>query len=114
MRPDLDPRITALLLLALPLAAFSASEVNLYSARKENLIKPLLDRFTEQTGIKVNLVTGKADALFASLKAQGVLIKNLSPAGGPLQDCLRVTVGTPEENAAFLAALTETLAALSP
>ncbi|MEW8622296.1 MAG: Fe(3+) ABC transporter substrate-binding protein, partial [Candidatus Thiodiazotropha endolucinida] len=36
--------------------------VNLYSARKEQLIKPLLDRFSEQTGIKVNLVTGKADA----------------------------------------------------
>ena len=29
----------------------SADEVNVYSARKENLIKPLLDRFTEQTGI---------------------------------------------------------------
>jgi histidinol-phosphate aminotransferase len=55
--------------------------------------------------------TGKADALFASLKAQGVLIKNLSPAGGPLQDCLRVTVGTPEENATFVAALKQGLAA---
>jgi histidinol-phosphate aminotransferase len=46
-----------------------------------------------------------ADDVFSSLTAQGVLIKNLSPAGGALQDCLRVTVGTPEENTAFLQAL---------
>ena len=46
-----------------------------------------------------------ADAVFAALRQQGVLIKNLSGAGGVLADCLRVTVGTPQENAAFLAAL---------
>jgi iron(III) transport system substrate-binding protein len=49
----------------------AANEVNLYSARKENLIKPLLDRFTEQTGIQVNLVTGKADALLQRLQSEG-------------------------------------------
>jgi histidinol-phosphate aminotransferase len=54
---------------------------------------------------------GQADALFLALKAQGVLIKNLSPGGGRLQDCLRVTVGTAEENAAFLAALKKGLTA---
>mgnify|MGYP003720442109 CR=1 FL=1 len=37
---------------------FSA-EVNVYSARQEALIKPLLDEFTKKTNIKVNLVTGK-------------------------------------------------------
>ncbi|WP_086931962.1 Fe(3+) ABC transporter substrate-binding protein [Agarilytica rhodophyticola] len=46
-------------------------EVNVYSARKEALIKPLLDRFTKQTNIKVNLVTGKGDALLTRLKAEG-------------------------------------------
>jgi histidinol-phosphate aminotransferase len=51
----------------------------------------------------------RADAVFASLTEQGVLIKNLSPVGGALQDCLRVTVGTPEENAAFLSALNNAL-----
>ncbi|MFC1684152.1 Fe(3+) ABC transporter substrate-binding protein [Pseudomonadota bacterium] len=51
--------------------ALSAEEVNLYSARKENLIKPLLDRFTKQTGIKVNLVTGKAKALLKRLESEG-------------------------------------------
>jgi histidinol-phosphate aminotransferase len=48
---------------------------------------------------------GRAGAFFEGLKAAGVLVKNLDGAGGPLRDCLRVTVGTPEENAAFLTAL---------
>ncbi|MBI1422728.1 MAG: histidinol-phosphate transaminase [Gammaproteobacteria bacterium] len=48
---------------------------------------------------------GKADAVFQTLKQHKVLIKNLSHAGGLLRDCLRVTVGTPDENAAFLGAL---------
>jgi iron(III) transport system substrate-binding protein len=46
-------------------------EVNVYSARKEALIKPLLDRFTEQTGVKVNLITADADALIARMQAEG-------------------------------------------
>jgi len=53
----------------------------------------------------------RATEIFASLKQQGVLIKNLSGHGGILADCLRVTVGKPEENAAFLAALAKSLAA---
>ena len=48
-----------------------ATEVNVYSARKEALIKPLLEQFTSQHGIKVNLVTGKADALLKRLKSEG-------------------------------------------
>ena len=57
--------------LGMPLQAYSKEEVNLYSARKEKLIKPLLDRFTEETGIQVNLVTGKADALLKRLQIEG-------------------------------------------
>ncbi|NIP73375.1 MAG: histidinol-phosphate transaminase [Gammaproteobacteria bacterium] len=48
---------------------------------------------------------GRANALFQGLLEAGVLIKNLSGAGGALADCLRVTVGRPEENARFLEAL---------
>ncbi|XSG85638.1 MAG: histidinol-phosphate transaminase [Methylohalobius sp. ZOD2] len=47
----------------------------------------------------------EADRVFTALRQKGILIKNLNPAGGLLRDCLRVTVGTPEENRAFLAAL---------
>jgi iron(III) transport system substrate-binding protein len=53
-----------------PIAAAS-DVVNVYSARKEALIKPMLDRFTEETGVKVNLVTGKADALLKRLEVEG-------------------------------------------
>jgi histidinol-phosphate aminotransferase len=48
---------------------------------------------------------GRAGDVFEGLRRQGVLIKNLAGAGGRLRNCLRVTVGTPEENEAFLAAL---------
>jgi histidinol-phosphate aminotransferase len=53
----------------------------------------------------------QASRIFDSLKAQGVLIKNLAPQGGLLADCLRVTIGTPDENTAFLCALEKSLAA---
>ena len=46
------------------------SEVNVYSARKENLIKPLLDQFSAATGITVNLVTAKAGPLLQRLEAE--------------------------------------------
>ncbi|RMF08959.1 MAG: Fe(3+) ABC transporter substrate-binding protein [Alphaproteobacteria bacterium] len=49
----------------------TAGEVNIYSYRQEVLIRPLLDAFTQKTGIKVNLVSGKADALLERLKAEG-------------------------------------------
>jgi len=43
-----------------------------------------------------------ADEVFTILKRGGVLIKNLSQSGGALRECLRVTVGTPEENHRFM------------
>ncbi|WP_019590995.1 Fe(3+) ABC transporter substrate-binding protein [Thioalkalivibrio sp. ALE20] len=51
--------------------AADAGEVNLYSARQEQLIQPLLERFTDETGIEVNLVTGGADALLQRLRQEG-------------------------------------------
>ena len=47
------------------------AEVNVYSARGEDLIKPALDPFTEQTGIKVNLITESADALIRRIQLEG-------------------------------------------
>lgn len=59
------------LVLCLFACGLNAAEVNIYSARKEDLIKPLLQKFEEQTNIKVNLVTGKADALLERLISEG-------------------------------------------
>ena len=52
---------------------------------------------------------GQAGQIFEGLKSKGVLVKNLDNAGGVLKDCLRVTVGTPEENTVFITALTQVL-----
>lgn len=59
--------------------------------------------------IMFRCLTLSADSVFDSLKQQGILIKNLSRQGGLLTDCLRVTVGTPDENLGFLKALTTAL-----
>lgn len=51
-----------------------------------------------------------AGRVFAALKARRVLIKNLDGGHPLLAGCLRVTVGRPEENSAFLDALAAALA----
>ncbi|HXF46294.1 MAG TPA: histidinol-phosphate transaminase [Burkholderiaceae bacterium] len=48
-------------------------------------------------------------AAFAALRARGILIKNVAPMHALLSGCLRVTVGTPQENDAFIAALRDSL-----
>jgi iron(III) transport system substrate-binding protein len=77
VRPPSRSRIVAALAVAVALggpvlsSAASGAEVNIYSFRQEILIRPLLDLFTEQTGIEVNLVSGKADALLERLRSEG-------------------------------------------
>ncbi len=58
----------AALLSALP--AF-ASELVVYSARAEQLIKPLFDAYTAKTGVKIQYVTDKEPVLLERLKAEG-------------------------------------------
>ncbi len=53
-----------------------------------------------------------ASAVFQGLKSRGVLVKNLDGSNPLLSDCLRVTVGTPEENGQFLNALRAVLASV--
>ena len=52
------------------------AELVVYSARNEPLIKPMFDRFTEETGIKVVFVTDKAEVLMQRLQAE----ENNTPA----------------------------------
>ncbi|MGB5833786.1 MAG: histidinol-phosphate transaminase [Thiohalocapsa sp.] len=54
---------------------------------------------------------GRAGAVFGGLRERGILIKNLDGAHPMLSDCLRVTVGAPDENNALLDALNSALAA---
>jgi len=53
-------------------AHVAAAEVNIYSAREENLIKPILDLYTERTGTRINLITGGADELIKRLELEGL------------------------------------------
>jgi len=63
---------SSLLLASIPVAQAADDKlVHLYSARNEALIKPVLDKFTEQTGIEVKLITSKADALLKRLQTEG-------------------------------------------
>ncbi len=64
--------LTALLVSVSPqLSAADGNVVNIYSYRQEVLIRPLLDRLSEGTGIEVRLVSGKADVLLQRLKSEG-------------------------------------------
>lgn len=72
-------------------------------------IKSLLVFPSQANFVLFRTASDQANSIFEKLKDAGVLIKNLSPAGGALTDCLRVTVGKPEENKIFIDALKKAL-----
>ena len=49
----------------------AAETVVVYSARNEQLIKPLFDAYTKETGVTVKFITDKEGPLMARLKAEG-------------------------------------------
>src|SRR5690554_7065246 len=49
----------AIALTALPLTASADGEVNIYSYRQAYLLEPLLNAFTDETGVKTNVVFAK-------------------------------------------------------
>jgi iron(III) transport system substrate-binding protein len=65
------PTLIAALALLAGAGAQAAERVNVYSARHDALIEPLLERFTETTGIETGLVTGNADAMIKRLQVEG-------------------------------------------
>lgn len=71
MRSLIRPSCLGLVLTLAVAPVYGAEEVNVYSARKEALIKPLLERFTEASGIEVNLLTAKAGELLSRIKNEG-------------------------------------------
>ena len=64
-------RVIFILIFRLSPIIRSANELNVYSGRKTALIKPLLDQFQNETGIKVNLVTAKSDVLIKRIESEG-------------------------------------------
>jgi iron(III) transport system substrate-binding protein len=72
-RPLLGRYLVAILGCAALLGAnyVHAEQVVVYSARIEQLIKPMFDVFTKDTGIAVKFITDNEGALLARLKAEG-------------------------------------------
>jgi iron(III) transport system substrate-binding protein len=67
----MNKTIIALLSLAIALPVYAEKTITVYSARKEHLIKPLFDAYTDKTGVKIRYITDKAAPLLARLKAEG-------------------------------------------
>jgi iron(III) transport system substrate-binding protein len=97
-----------LLAMVLGSSVHAGSVVNVYSARKEALIKPLLEKFTAKTGIETRLITAEAGPLLERLRREG---RN-SPAdlfitvdAGRLHQAREAGVLQPVESAALEAAV---------
>lgn len=101
-------------------AEFALQHTEVFSAQAEEIKQQrqgLIEQLRSQTNYQVyesqaNFVlfktgAGQADRIFSALKEHKILIKNLSAQGGLLDETLRVTVGTPEENQQFLQAISE-------
>lgn len=65
------PAIVATLIASSVSTSFAEGEVNLYSSRHYDTDERLYSDFTEQTGITVNRIEGKADELIARMQAEG-------------------------------------------
>lgn len=65
------PAIVATLIASSVSASFAEGELNLYSSRHYDTDERLYSDFTEQTGITINRIEGKADALIARMEAEG-------------------------------------------
>lgn len=58
----------ALILVFLASCDEKSNEVNIYSSQSEHLIRPILDKFAQETGIKVNVTTGGKSELVSKLE----------------------------------------------
>lgn len=63
--------IAVLALSALSVAVQAADEVVVYSSRIDELIKPVFDAYTAETGVKIKFITDKEAPLMARIKAEG-------------------------------------------
>jgi histidinol-phosphate aminotransferase len=89
-------------------------QISLLISERERLYNALLQMpgvtaYPSETNFILFKTRKDATKIYNGLKKAGILVKNLSKPG-PLKNCLRVTVGTPEENNEFVTKLQEILA----
>jgi histidinol-phosphate aminotransferase len=111
-------------------ALFALEHADTFAAQAENIRaqrQRLLDALRAMPGVQpfnsdANMIlvrisalagegagTDTAQKVFDGLKARGILVKNVSKMHPLLANCLRLTVGTADENTRLLAALSEIL-----
>jgi len=101
-------------------ALFALEHREVFAEQAQDLIAQralLLDALSAMTGVKawksdanmILLRVADAAKTFEGMRLRKVLVKNVSKMHPLLANCLRVTVGTAEENAQMLAALEESL-----
>lgn len=103
-------------------AAFALQKMNVFKRQAEFIVAerervyaalramPELTPFTSQTNfILFRSAQMPAAVLFQKLVERGILIKNFHHAGTVLHQCLRVSIGTQDENDKFLQAVDECL-----
>ena len=105
-------------------ALFALEHREVFAAQAQDLMQErarLMDALNALSGVRpfqsdANMVLvrfegegERAAAVFEGLKARGVLVKNISKMHPLLANCLRLTVGTADENKQLLQALTQSL-----
>jgi histidinol-phosphate aminotransferase len=101
-------------------ALFALEHREVFAEQAQDLIAQralLMDALSAMKGVKVwksdaNMIllrVADASKTFEGMRLRKVLVKNVSKMHPLLANCLRVTVGTAEENAQMLAALEESL-----
>jgi len=88
-------------------------QISLLISERQNLYNALsqtrgVTAYPSETNFILFRTAGDATAVYGKLKKAGILIKNLNRPG-PLKNCLRVTIGTKEENKEFLKSLKNSL-----
>lgn len=96
-------------LFALEHAEVYAEQAAILRAERGRLLSALaampgVEPFPSEANMVLVRVPDSARA-FAGLKARGVLVKHIAPLHPLLSNCLRLTVGSPQENAAMIEAL---------
>lgn len=90
-------------------------QISLLISERERLYNnlsrlPGVTAYPSETNFILIRTASDATRIHGQLKRAGILVKNLNRPG-PLKNCLRVTVGRPEENAEFLKTLRKILTA---
>jgi histidinol-phosphate aminotransferase len=92
---------------------FIERQISLLISERENLYNVLskmkgITAYPSETNFILFKTSTDATRIYTKLKQAGILIKNLNKPG-PLKNCLRVTVGKPEENSEFIEELIKIL-----